>query len=81
MAKIKNAHRYGTPEQIKAMKEEEDWNGRHVSRIDPNDPGHLIVFAIPPKRKSKKKDDGKDESSKQRRPRRGNGFNRFKETV
>lgn len=79
MAKIRNAHRYGTAEQVKAWKEEEDWNGRHISRIDPNDPGHLIVFAIPPKKKSKKKTDDSVENTRQHRPRRGNGFNRFKE--
>lgn len=76
MAKIKNKHIYGTPEEIKRIKEESDYIGRNVSRIAKD--GHLIIFAIPPKRrKPKQKVD--EENTKTRPARRGNGYNRYKE--
>lgn len=75
--KIKNRHVYDTPERIKEIKEESDWIGRNVSRIDPNNPRHLIIFAIPPKKRTKPKVD--EERKTERRPRRGNGYNRYKE--
>lgn len=77
MAKIKNQHIYGTPEEIKRIKEESDYIGRNVSRIAED--GHLIVFAIPPKRKSVKKKEEETDGKRTRAPRRGNGYNRYKE--
>lgn len=75
---MKNKHIYGSPERIKAIKEESDWIGRNVSRIDREDPGHLIIYAIPPKKRSKPKVE-EEETTKERRPRRGNGYNRYRE--
>lgn len=49
-AKIKNRHVYGTPEFLRAMKEELDWNGRNDSEMLSDD--HLVIYALP--RKSKK---------------------------
>ena len=78
MAKIKNKHIYAKPERIKEIKEELDFIAYWVTRIDPDDPGHLIVYALPPKKKSRPKRDD-DEKTESRRPRRGNGYNRYKE--
>ena len=77
MAKVRNKHLYGTPEQIKAWKEESDWIGRNMSRI--TEDGHLEIFAIPPKKRSRPKDEDEKAENKARRPRRGNGYNRYKE--
>ena len=72
MARIKNRHIYATPQRIKELKEEYDWMGTWVTQIDPLDSGHLIVYAVPPKRRSKKKaDEAKDKQH--RGPRKGNG--------
>lgn len=80
MAKIQNKHVYGTPERIKEIKEESDWIGRNVSRIDRENPGHLIVFAIPPKKRSRPKTEETQEAgSPERKPRRSNGYSRYKE--
>lgn len=49
-AKIKNRHVYGTPEFLKQVKEEIDWNGRNDTEM--LDEGHLVVYALP--RKTKK---------------------------
>ena len=77
MAKIRNRHIYGTPEEIKRIKEESDYIGRNVSRIAKD--GHLIIYALPPKKKKRPKTEEKKESANKRRPRRGNGYNRYKE--
>lgn len=77
MAKIKNQHHYASPARIKEMKEELDFIGRWVTQIDPDDPGHLIVYALPPKRKTKKQE--AEEKKKDRQSRRGNGYDRYKE--
>jgi hypothetical protein len=73
MAKVRNMHLRGTPEQVKAWKEESDFIGRNLSRIE--EPGHLVIYALPPKRKSRKE---KEEEAREERKRRGNGFTRTK---
>ena len=83
MARIKNQHLYGTKKQIEDLKEEHDWIGRHVTRIKPpssenNNMWELVVYALPPKKKPRPKTDD-DKTTRSRRPRRGNGFNRYKE--
>lgn len=75
MAKVKNAHYYATPERIREMKSEYDFIGRWVTKIDPGNPGHLIVYAVPPKKRDRKKEE-KEVTARQRR---GNGYNRYKE--
>jgi len=80
VAKVKNLHLYGTPEQVKAWKEEYDYSAKNQSRIDPENPGHLIVFAFPPKNKKEKKK-VEESTEKGARPRRGNGYSRHKNMV
>lgn len=78
MAKIRNKHVYGTSEEIKRIKEEADWIGRNVTRIASD--GHLIIFAIPPKKRTRpKKDEEEKVEQKGRAPRRGNGYDRHKQ--
>lgn len=84
MARIKNQHLYGTKEQIEGLKEEQDWLGRHVSRIKPpsrenNHMWELVVYALPPKKKPRPKKDEGEQRSRTRAPRRSNGFSRYKE--
>ena len=59
MASVKNYHVYGSVDFINRLKEEYDWLGRY-SKIDK--PGHLVVFALPPKKAKEKVED------KRRRP-------------
>lgn len=77
MAKIKNKHVYGTPERIKEIKEECDYIGRNVSRIV--EPGHLVIFAFPPKKRSRPKPEEEEKGKTARAARRGNGYDRYKE--
>ena len=79
VSKIRPKHVYGTAERIKQVHEECEWIGRNVSRIDPEDPGHLIIYAIPPKKKSRPKVESEEQPKRESRPKKGNGFNRFKE--
>lgn len=72
-------HVYDTPERIKEIKEESDFIGRNVSRIDRDDPRHLTIYALPPKRRSKPKAEVDEEKGDERQTRRGNGYNRYKE--
>lgn len=88
--KVRNQHVYATPERIKQLHEECEWIGRNVSRIDPKNHGHLIIYALPPKKRTRKvvenldKRKGVSEDSENKvvrnlRPRRGNGYNRYKD--
>lgn len=68
-------HLHGTPEQIKAWKEESDWIGRNVSRIE--EPTHLVIYPIAPKKRSRpNKEEEAEDSQKPARARRGNGHTR-----
>lgn len=72
MASIKNKHVYGTPERINEIQAELEWIARWpVARLAP---GHLVVYALPPRKPSKPK----EEREKADRKRRGNGYNRTK---
>lgn len=53
--KTRNLHIYGTPEYVQAIKEEYDFCARNATRMVA--PGHLVVLALPPKRKPKPKED------------------------
>ena len=76
MAKVSNKRLYGTPAQVKAWKEESDFIGRNVSRIT-EDGRCLEIFAIAPKKRDKKRKDEEKEKTV-RRPRRGNGYSKYK---
>lgn len=60
MAKARNYHVHGTVEQINRLKEEYEFLGR-VCRIE--EPGHLIVLALPPKKEKKKVDQNRRKPS------------------
>lgn len=79
VTKIRNQHVYGTPERIREVHEECEWIGRNVSKIDADNPGHLTIYAIPPKRRSKPKPEEEEGEAKRSRPKKGNGYNRHKE--
>ena len=81
-AKIKDQHLYGTPEWVREQYDERVWIGRNAVRIDPNDPGHLIVFAVAPAKKKRKKPVSEETEQVEQKPRdsrRGNGYNRTRE--
>lgn len=52
--KAKNYHVYGDAATVQRLKDEYDFIGRYA-RI--TEPGHLVVFAYPPKKEKKKRDD------------------------
>jgi hypothetical protein len=54
MAKARNYHVRGSVEFINRLKEEYDWLGRYA-KIET--PGHLVVFALPPKKVKEKFED------------------------
>lgn len=71
--KTNNYHFWGSEEDVKRLSEEYRYMGRHILV----EPGHLTVFALPPKKVKKKSDDrGKTRvseagnSSEDRQPRK-----------
>lgn len=72
MARISNLHLYGSPERLKALKEEYDYIARNATRMVA--PGHLVVLALAPKAKKQKKGGGEQEHH--RESRRTNGYSR-----
>lgn len=70
--KIKNKHVYATPQRIREIAEEEQWIGRHRYRVV--DPEHIIIYALPERKKTKK--EKRKEIEERKRSRRGNGYRR-----
>lgn len=56
MTKIKDAHYYGSQTYVDRIMSDVKFLARPYKRIDDN---HLVVFALPPKRKKEDKDDGR----------------------
>lgn len=66
MAKVRNYHVYGEVNFINRLKEDYDFLGRNAKIVEP---GHLVVFALPP-RKEKVKSDERSRN----KDRRGSGL-------
>lgn len=54
MAKTRNYNVYGSVDYINRLKEEYDWLGRQCRIVAP---GHLVVLALPERKKDTKKSD------------------------
>lgn len=66
--KIRNKHVYGTPEELRLVKEETDWIGRHQSYME--DENHLVILALPRKKEAKRKVRVEESEQPKRGPRR-----------
>ena len=51
--KVTNYHIYGSAAKVQRLKEEYITMGGHCSVVEP---GHLVVFAYPPKKENKQRD-------------------------
>ena len=69
--KIKNKHVYATPARINEIAAETQWIGRH--RYEIIDEGHIVIYALPARKKTKKE---KSKEAAERKSRRGNGYRR-----
>lgn len=70
MAKVKNYHVYGDAAKVERLRDEYEFLGRYCKVVEP---GHLVVFAHPPKKEKngrKGKDSKGADRKEEKRPRK-----------